>query len=123
MINSRKTSTICTLIAALALNSCATISGAATGPIGATVETHKKYQENLKKNNQPLVLGIAILSYPIIQSLSIAGSVPMGLFDGLAADIYFIKKGKYPTDYRPWRLGSGEEALEKLRTENEKYSK
>lgn len=116
MMNSRKTSTICTLIAALALNSCATISGAATGPIGATVETHKKYEKTIKENNyDPFIVCIAILSYPIVQSISIIGSVPIGLFDGMAADIYRKKTGKYPPGYRPWHLGSGEEALDELK--------
>ncbi len=117
-LNVKKSASICALVASLALSSCASISGAVTGPAYQVSETHKKYKTSLKENDYPPVMvGIAILSYPMMQAISIGGSVPMGFFDGLAADIYFAKKGKYPDGYRPWKLGSGEEALDKLREE------
>lgn len=116
------------LCAALSLSSgCATIANAVVGPGVAVVEAHREifpaFREILVDSEKPqeklLIIPVAII-YPVYLGINAMGGLPVGLNNGLCADIYRFKTGKYPENYSLWELGSGEEALIEVRRQNEK---
>ncbi|MBI5064618.1 hypothetical protein HZA97_00140 [Candidatus Woesearchaeota archaeon] len=115
------------LCAALSLSSgCATIANVIVGPGVAAVEAHKEcfpvFRKILVESEKPqekLLIVPMIIIYPIYLGINTLGGLPVGLTNGLGADIYRFKKGKYPDNYSLWDLGSGEEAFDKMRREDE----